>query len=112
MCHGEDSPTTLCVSHYMSLLKVPFWKALGLPVIKRTKETKTQQRKTDEGKYTEVDKLSLVCRTMSIFSLFLFLKFSIMSIHSFNNVNNTTLEESKVEKGESASRKECFLTKA
>ena len=42
--------------------------------------------------------VSLVCRALSILSLFLFLNLSIISIHSFNNVNYTTLEELNLKK--------------
>ena len=56
--------------------------------------------------------VSLVCRALSILSLFLFLNLSIISIHSFNNVNYTTLEELNLKKKrerESTSRRKCFL---
>lgn len=54
--------------------------------------------------------VSLVCRALSILSLFLFLNLSIISIHSFNNVNYTTLELNlKERERESTSRRKCFL---
>ena len=52
-------PQLLCA--IMCLLKVPSWKALGVLVIKLIKETKTQQRKANEGNTPKM--------TPSIFSL-------------------------------------------